>query len=137
MKIWLDDERHEPVGWVRAKTAPEAIELLETNKVSEISLDHDLGVCEECLYEYEVGVEEHCSYEPDYSEPPSECEHNGNGYHVVCRIEEMVFADTQYRPPIIHIHTQNASARVRMMQAVKAIEQKMCNKLTTPDTIKR
>lgn len=51
IRIWLDDllddpdspERHVPEGWVGAKTAPEAIRLLEIFKVVEISFDHDLG----------------------------------------------------------------------------------------------
>ena len=43
MKVFLDDERPTPDGWVRAFTAPEAIELLKTGKVTHLSLDHDLG----------------------------------------------------------------------------------------------
>ena len=43
MKIYLDDIRTEPDGWVSAKTAQEAIELLKSNNISKISLDHDLG----------------------------------------------------------------------------------------------
>jgi hypothetical protein len=44
MKIYLDDIRTEPEGWVRAKTAQEAVELLKSNKVSEISLDNKIEV---------------------------------------------------------------------------------------------
>ena len=43
MKIYLDDIRTKPEGWIRVKTAQEAFELLRSNKVFEISLDHDLG----------------------------------------------------------------------------------------------
>jgi hypothetical protein len=44
MKIWLDDCRPMPDYFdTYVKTAEEAIELLKTNKVTEISLDHDLG----------------------------------------------------------------------------------------------
>jgi hypothetical protein len=42
MKIWLDDDRKEPNGWVRAYTVSQAITLLDENKVEEISLDYDL-----------------------------------------------------------------------------------------------
>jgi hypothetical protein len=42
MKIWLDDERVAPEDWTRTRSADEAIELLEENKVEEISLDYDL-----------------------------------------------------------------------------------------------
>ena len=43
MKLWLDDVRTPPEGWVWAKTAQEAIDLLLTREIEEISLDHDLG----------------------------------------------------------------------------------------------
>lgn len=44
MRIWLDDERPMPEGFTHhVKTAHEAIELLKTGQVEEISLDHDLG----------------------------------------------------------------------------------------------
>lgn len=43
MKVYLDDERATPEGWVRAWWPDEVIALLETGQVSELSLDHDLG----------------------------------------------------------------------------------------------
>lgn len=43
MKLWVDDRREAPPGWVWAKTAPEAINHIATGEVEEISLDHDLG----------------------------------------------------------------------------------------------
>lgn len=55
MKIWLDDERDpkdyvdektyldEPEPWVWIKTADEVLALLESKRVTAISLDHDLG----------------------------------------------------------------------------------------------
>jgi hypothetical protein len=44
MKLWLDDVRPMPEGYDRhARTADEAIALLETGDVSHISFDHDLG----------------------------------------------------------------------------------------------
>lgn len=46
MRVWLDDERPCPDGWVLCKTAAEAIALLATGNVMEISLDHDLGTKE-------------------------------------------------------------------------------------------
>lgn len=44
MKVWHDDIRPAPDGWVWARTNKQAQELLENNAVSEISLDHDLGL---------------------------------------------------------------------------------------------
>ena len=43
MKVFLDDERKAPEGWVRVRWPEEAIELLQNGQVEEISLDHDLG----------------------------------------------------------------------------------------------
>lgn len=43
MRVFLDDERDTPEGWVRVYWPDEAIALLESGKVSEMSLDHDLG----------------------------------------------------------------------------------------------
>lgn len=42
MKVYLDDERTTPEGWVRVYWPDEAIELLKAGQVQEISLDHDL-----------------------------------------------------------------------------------------------
>jgi hypothetical protein len=43
MRIWLDDERPAPAGFMHAKTAREAIKAIEAGLVTEVSLDHDLG----------------------------------------------------------------------------------------------
>jgi hypothetical protein len=43
MRVWLDDVRSAPEGWIRVHTAAEAIGLLEAGGVEFISLDHDLG----------------------------------------------------------------------------------------------
>lgn len=43
MKLWVDDIRPAPEGWVRAKTVTEAIRLIHTNPIEEVSLDHDIS----------------------------------------------------------------------------------------------
>jgi hypothetical protein len=43
MKLYVDDLRPPPAGWVLAKTVDEAIELLSRGTVVELSLDYDLG----------------------------------------------------------------------------------------------
>jgi hypothetical protein len=46
LRLWLDDDlidRVAPQGWVHVTTAQEAIRLLDTGTVVELSLDHDLG----------------------------------------------------------------------------------------------
>jgi hypothetical protein len=46
VRVWLDDDlvdRAAPEGWRHVTTAWDAIELLESGEVVELSLDHDLG----------------------------------------------------------------------------------------------
>ena len=45
MKLWLDDTRPAPDGWTWAKTADEAVSLVNQHgkTITEVSLDHDLG----------------------------------------------------------------------------------------------
>ena len=49
MKLYLDDVRHpseqysDSEEWTVVRTAEEAIKILESNVVTEISFDHDLG----------------------------------------------------------------------------------------------
>lgn len=92
LKVYLDDERPTPDGWVGVRWPEEAIRLLESGMVEEISLDHDLGDDE-----------------------------RGTGYDVVLWIEEAV-ACRKFRPPLIHIHTANAAARQRMKAGVECIQ---------------
>lgn len=98
MKVFLDDERESPYGWIRSESADIAIFLLKHYDVSEISLDHDLGLPE-----------------------------TGSGYDVLLWIEEQVFMNG-YKPPKIHIHTANSSARIKMENAVKRIEKEWIDK---------
>jgi hypothetical protein len=43
IKLWLDDLRTPPDGWVWAKTVDEAIDLFNDHVVTDASLDNDLG----------------------------------------------------------------------------------------------
>ena len=91
MKVYLDDERTTPEGWVRVYWPDEAIALLKAGQVQEISLDHDLG--------------------------NDEC---GTGYDVVAWIEEAVHLHG-FVPPHIKVHSANAPARQRMQAGIDAI----------------
>lgn len=44
IRLWLDDIRPAPLGWVHACSVHAAIEVLESQPVALASLDHDLGV---------------------------------------------------------------------------------------------
>ncbi len=72
----------------------EAIALLATGDVEEISLDHDLGD-----------------------------DARGTGYDVILWIEEGV-ALRGFKPPKIGVHSANSSARLKMLAGIAAIERK-------------
>lgn len=60
--LWVDDVRQSPEGWLWARNAYEAIDLLESHNVEFASLDHDLGSYMQCN-ECEWG--EFCNVSPD------------------------------------------------------------------------
>jgi hypothetical protein len=92
MKVFLDDERITPNGWERVYWPDEAIRLLTSGTVEEISLDHDLGD-----------------------------DTRGTGYDVILWIEEAV-ALRGFCPPKITVHSANSSAASKMRAGVLAIE---------------
>lgn len=50
IKLFVDDLRECPKGWVPARTVTEAIRILATRDVDEISLDHDI----QCQHEDQI-----------------------------------------------------------------------------------
>ena len=92
MKVFLDDERSAPEGWIQVRWPDEAIALLRAGGVEELSLDHDLG------------DDEH-----------------GTGYDVLLWLEEEV-ATRGFAPPRIRIHSANVSARQKMEAAISSIQ---------------
>lgn len=91
MKLYMDDERPTPEGWVRTFTVDQTKAVLETRKVTHLSLDNDLGSLD----------------------PKTE------GYNVLNWLEEMVYNDASFPIPIITIHSANAG-RTPMMRMVAA-----------------
>jgi len=91
MKVFLDDERVAPDGWVQVRWPDEAIKLMKEGGVSHLSLDHDLGD-----------------------------DQRGTGYDVLLWIEQEA-ALQSFFPPEITIHTANPAARMRMLAAVNSI----------------
>ncbi len=88
MKVYLDDERETPEGWVRTYTVPETLALLRTGQVTHLSLDNDLG------------------------------EGNLEGRHVVDNIEHWVKSSGFVPPVIsIHSMNSVAAQRMRQVLA--------------------
>lgn len=91
MKVYLDDVRQPPEGYVLVKTPKEAIKLLKTEKVDMISLDHDLGDDEKI----------------------------GTGYDVLLYIEVAIMTNNMkemipHGMPIIKVHSANPVAVEKM-----------------------
>jgi hypothetical protein len=98
VRVWLDDRRPpfpDPDGWIWVRTPAEAIELLETGEVSELSLDHDLGLTE--------GGREL------------------TGYDVVTWMEGAVATEGFEPPRTIRVHSTNASAAPKMERGIESI----------------
>ena len=93
MKLFLDDERSAPEGWIHVRWPEEAIEILKAGTVIELSLDHDLGD-----------------------------DAHGTGYDVILWIEQAV-ATKGFVPPKIIVHSANPSARQKMEAGISSIQQ--------------
>lgn len=101
MKVYLDDERPTPAGWVRAYWPKEVITLLQTGQVTDLSLDHDLGD-----------------------------DARGTGYDVILWLEEAV-ATGGLVPPSITVHSANPAGRQRMMAGIESIGRLLDARATT------
>ena len=56
VRLYLDDVRPCPFGYTLARSVAEAIELMVRWTVTDASLDHDLGACDDCLRREEVAA---------------------------------------------------------------------------------
>lgn len=111
MRVWLDDLRKEPQGWVRARTMSEAQELLTNNIVEEMSLDHDLGTeppCNLCI------EDEECLVAPD--ECRCECHRKiaPTGYDLVKWMAE----NNMWPRKKPKVHSQNPVGRKNMESTI-------------------
>jgi hypothetical protein len=96
MKIFLDDIRETPIGFVRTHDPAQTIDLLKNHKVEILSLDHDLGLIDQDGKEI-------------------------TGYDVLLWIEEQVFCNDFVPPDKIVVHSDNASAVQKMNKAIGSI----------------
>lgn len=92
IRVWLDDERPTPAGWVGVQTPEEAIKLLSSQQVETISLDHDLGLDE-----------------------------TRTGYTVINWLELQAVTNEAFRMPKVLIHTDNPVGRKNMLAALNSI----------------
>lgn len=108
-RVFLDDARDVPEeGWIGARTAQEAISLLEAGSVGVISLDHDLGE-----------------------------ESNGTGMDVINWIESKVHEDDNWEPPHMYVHSANPVGRANMERAIKSIMRYVDNRPNTKEALSK
>lgn len=102
LKLYVDDERVEPTGWVRVSTATNALAILATGMVEELSLDHDLDT--------------HVDTRNGESRELT-------GYEIACRLEEQAVAGNwDLVPRVLRCHSTNPDGRKRIEQAFAHIE---------------
>lgn len=92
MKVYLDDLRDTPVGFVRTYTVEETIELLKTRQVEVLSLDNDLG-----------------------TDQPE-------GWTTLDWLEEVIYNDPTFPIPEMHVHSANSTRVDHMKRAILSIE---------------
>lgn len=102
MKVYLDDVRPTPEGWVRCFWPEEVIALLQTGQVTEVSLDHDLGDAEKAITEKRREI---------------------TGKLVLEWIEEQLVLHGR-TPPIMRVHSDNGPGILSMIAAIKSIRRR-------------
>lgn len=95
MKIYLDDERTAPEGWIRCYWPHEVISLYKMygSQIEHISLDHDLGNDE-----------------------------IGTGRTFLEWLEEQMFHDANTHLPELTVHSQNPEGRKYMCMIIESIK---------------
>lgn len=94
MKVFMDDARTTPEGWVRTYNIEETKNLLSTRLVTHLSLDNDLGSLD----------------------PKTE------GFNVLNWLDELVDSDPTFPIPEIKVHSSNAGRAQSMRLAVGRLE---------------
>lgn len=101
IKLFVDDIRAAPEGWVRARTVTEAIRFLAEQDVEEVSLDHDIA-CRTTWYHNNTAVPiEHSSEET---------------FEPVARYIVALGLSPYYIQIKVRIHTSNFTAGRRMAE---------------------
>jgi hypothetical protein len=95
VRIWLDDIRQAPRGWLRARTVREVVELVQRGDVAEVSLDYDL----------------------DETDP------GHKGVEVLDFLEGALRAGA-VAIPVVHIHSANPYGAALMTWKLQALERR-------------
>lgn len=87
MKLFIDDWRPCPAGWVLAKDYDEAVEILASCLVTDVSFDHDLGC--------------------DGFDDGGNLIMKKSGYDVASWLEKRVATDATFPVPDMQVHSAN------------------------------
>lgn len=101
LRVWLDDSRPAPTGWLHLRSVDAAQRLLTARLVREMSLDHDLGWCADCIREGKhLRQTQH-----------RHCPHTPTGYDLC-----VWMADQNIWPPVPPaVHSGNLEGGARML----------------------
>ena len=108
MKVWLDDERPAPDGWIACRWPGEVIALLQAGGVEALSLDHDLGD-----------------------------DARGTGYDVVVWLEEAVLLRGFVPPLRLEIHSANPAGCARMAAGLLRVQEAAARRGVRPRVARR
>lgn len=111
VRLFVDDVRPAPDGFILARTVEEAKVYLEREDIIAVSLDHDMGACPEC-----TAKGEHIG---DMSTPETTymnwCPHASDGYALV-----MWMIEHHRIPPLVYVHSMNPVGKARMIAALES-----------------
>lgn len=93
MRLWLDDARPAPDGWVIARSYYEAVEMLMAGDVAEISLDYDLDLEEVATTASGLAI--------------ATSNYGAKSGYDVARWIEKAAADGRIPAPVVHCHSTN------------------------------
>ena len=102
MKLYVDDLRKCPEGWELARTNTEAIRLLATGYVEEISIDHD--ICVPNVEFIPEGVRRRLQIGQETFQPVV--------YYIIAMQPEL-------RPKKVNLHTANTGAGLKLVEMLK------------------
>ena len=112
MRLFVDDVRPCPVGWIVARTVSEAKALLATGRVESASLDHDMGACADCRLEgRDVG-----DMRTDESTFYRWCPHAEDGTALV----RWMIETGHWPKSKPHVHSFNPTGAKRMRELIEA-----------------
>jgi|SRR5665213_247162 hypothetical protein len=103
MKLYVDDLRKCPEGWTLARNNTDAIRLLSTGYVTDISVDHD--ICVPFSGELSDSVRKRLEIGKETFQPVA--------FYLSVMPEAM-------RPTVIKFHTANPDGAAKMMSILKA-----------------